>query len=74
MAQMAAKYKESKLGPPCANFQEITIESKPVLPLEESCPNTLTLTYHSALEWVFSTQSTSMYLRRILRLPQPYGF
>jgi hypothetical protein len=27
---------------PCANFQEITMESMPVIPLEESCPNTLT--------------------------------
>jgi hypothetical protein len=42
MAQMAAKYKKSKLG--CANSQEITMESMPVLPFEESCPNTLTTT------------------------------
>ena len=27
---------------PCANFQEITMESMPVLPLEESGQNTLT--------------------------------
>jgi hypothetical protein len=29
---------------PCANFQEISMESMPVLPFEESCPNTLTAT------------------------------
>jgi hypothetical protein len=48
---MAAKYKESKLGPgPFANFQETTMESMPVLPFEESCPNTLprTIRYDSS--------------------------
>ena len=34
---------------PCANFQEITMESMPVLPLEESCPNTLTTAYYPLL-------------------------
>jgi hypothetical protein len=39
MAQMAAKYKESKLSPrPCANSQEITMESMRVLPVERSSP------------------------------------
>jgi hypothetical protein len=43
MAQRDSKYKESKLGPPAP--VPISMESMPVLPLEESCPNTLTLKY-----------------------------
>jgi hypothetical protein len=38
MAQMPSLKKANWPPGPCANFQELTMESMPVLPLKESCP------------------------------------